>query len=245
MDSHHDWQKQNTQGTQGGLVSLQGSGRSCTTPCLWYIFLCKTLKKCSCALLCRKWVEGYQVTEQFTQGHTDVMPQEEHSAGDWIFMSRVFGFFAKQVLSPHPICAQRHVPSSKNRQSSRGMGCLKSLSSCNHTWLSIDCPPAQHGIMVSEQSSLWSRTMARKVRGGLTLFGIFLLTSITTCTITLSIKLRSPSRLMMEHSRPFSTLGTIADGSLLHHSNESPWVQRYFISLQHVSAFSLPMTIVQ
>lgn len=35
-------------------------------------------------------------------------------------MSRVFGFFAKQVLSPHPIRAQRHVPSSKNRQSKAG-----------------------------------------------------------------------------------------------------------------------------
>lgn len=124
-------------------------------------------------------------------------------------------------------------------------GCLKAPSSCKDTCFSKDCPRAQHGIMVSGQSSLWSRTMARKAKRGLTLFRIFFPTSITTYTITLSIRLRSPSRLMMERSRPFSTLGMIADGSALHHSDESPWVQRYFISLQYVSAFSLPMMIIQ
>lgn len=150
-----------------------------------------------------------------------------------------------QRHSPHQICAQRHVPSNKNQQNSRGTGCLKAPSSCNHTWFSMDCPRAQHGIMVSEQSSHRSRATTRKAKRGLTLFRIFLPASITTYTITLSMKLRSPSRLMMEHSRPFSTLGMIADGSVLHHSDGSPWVQRYFISLQHVSAFTLPMMIIQ
>lgn len=109
--------------------------------------------------------------------------------------------------------------------------------------VSTDCPRGQTAPC-SVDTTL-NGAVPREAKGALTLVRIFLPTSITTSTTALSIKLRSPSTLMMEHSRPFSTLGMIADGSALHHSDVSPWVQRYFISLQHVSAFSLPMMSIQ
>lgn len=148
-----------------------------------------------------------------------------------------------QVCSARPIRAQRHVPSCK-RQGSRGLGVQSPLLAVS-THGSAQAALVASTAPCSVSRTPLNRAVARGAKGALTLFRIFLPTSITTYTIALSIKLRSPSTLMMEHSRPFSTLGMIADGSALHHSDENPWVQTYFISLQHVSAFSLAMMSIQ
>lgn len=166
------------------------------------------------------------------------------TAGDWHSMPRALGSFAKHECTPTPHPCPKAGAIQQEPREGRGLGVRVTFQ----LWPAVAqhaLPPRQHGATVSEQSSLWSRTGARKAGGGLTLFRIFLPTSTTTYSITLSIRLRSTSRWMMEHSRPFSALRMIADGPVLHHSDENPWVQRYFISLQHVSAFSLPMMTIQ
>lgn len=163
------------------------------------------------------------------------------TAGDWIFISRVFGFFAKHECVLHTQSV--HKGMCKNQQNSRGRGCLKSPCHCNHTRFIMECPHAQHGVRVGEQSSLWSSTVARKAKGALTLFVIFFPASITTYTIHSVSNWDLLADWCWSIPGPSQPLGW--QQMALHHSDESPWVQRYFISLQHVSAFSLPMMIIQ
>lgn len=189
--------------------------------------------------ICRKWVEAYQGTERFTHGHTDVMPQP----GTDIQCPEPLAPLPSTSALPHPILPKGrcHPAGAKGRQRPGCQSHLPAVPS-HGSACTAPSPAGYHGQWTElplEQD--WGK----KSRGGLTLFRIFLPTSTTTYSITLSIQLRPTSRWMMEHSRPFSALRMIADGPVLHHSDENPWVQRYFISLQHVSAFSLPMMTIQ